>query len=729
MQHRLARIIVRFRIFILIALLLLAVFSAGSIGRTRINYDLNRYLSDDTMTKRALKVMEEEFGSTEQLRLMFENIQEEQLSEYVARLNAHPDILVAQHDRDAGTKVVDGVTCSLVTLTLTDCDAQALVREMRGMFPDAGTYYVGGPAAGQLDVQSSVAEEMPLVMAISLVVVIAVLLMTSRAWLEPLVTLLVLAVSIVINLGTHFLFPDVSFITFAVSAILQLALSIDYAIMLLHTFHDCRDEGREPRDAMTEALSQCFMRISSSALTTVAGLLSLLFMSFTIGFDIGLALSKGILISMLCVFLLMPAMILIFEKPLQKTRHRPLSLHGDRLGAAIYGARRIVAAVMIVLVACGAILQGMVQYTFTDGSARGATQKINEVFGSSSPLVLLIPGGQEDEDYDAQRALVERLQAIELDGVPAIREVSAMVTTGAEALKYYTPKDVADLTGLSGIAVNLFFLAQGFGQSVRADKLLQAADALNAGGEQVEQLKKALDQANAAFHGPRYDRMLLELSIPTTDRRLISLIDEIQEDVRESYGEDFYITGVPMSTYDIGNAFQGDLLKVNLITFLAILLIVTLSFRSLRLPLLLVFVIEGAIWITMGLSRVIGQPIFFISYLICVSIQMGATIDYGILLSDQYVTLRRAGQGTRDALLEAMKRALPTILTSGIILITAGFIIGKQCSVFYIADIGSLLSRGALVSVILILSLLPSLLCAFDGWIMHRGQKKTEHED
>ena len=159
---------------------------------------------------------------------------------------------------------------------------------------------------------------------------------------------------------------------------------------------------------------------------------------------------------------------------------------------------------------------------------------------------------------------------------------------------------------------------------------------------------------------------------------------------------------------------------MNIITFLAILLIVTVSFRSFRLPLLLVFVIEGAIWITMGTSCLLGQPIFFISYLICLSIQMGATIDYGIMLCDQYRNLRREGHSPADALSAALHRSLPTVLTSGIILVTAGYIVGKRCSVYYIASIGSLLARGASVSVILVLTLLPALLLLFDRFILRR---------
>lgn len=720
MKQKAAGWIVKYRVIILIVMLLLAAFSAGSIGKTRINYDLTRYLADDTMTKRALKVMEEEFGSSEQLRVMFHDLDDETLADCLSMLNDRPEILAVQHNPETDTANRNGIRYQLVTLTLKACDAPALVRELRSLLPNAGTYEVGGPAANQLDVQNSVAEEMPLVMVISLAVVIAVLLLTSRAWLEPVVILLVLAISIVINLGTHFIFPDVSFITFAVSAILQLALSIDYAIMLLHTYHDCRDEGAAPKDAMKNALAQCFMRIASSAFTTVAGLLSLLFMSFTIGFDIGLALSKGILISMMSVFLLMPAVTLIFEKPLRLTRHKPIPLGGQHLAKGIYRLRKPIAILLILLVIVGAVFHGLTSYTFTDSSAKGETQTINEVFGASTPLALLIPGGTEDADYDTQRSLADKLNALKINEQPVIREISAMVTTGAEALKYYTAQDVAKLTGMNSTLVRMFFFTQGFGDSVRADRLLTAADSLQAGGETIGHLKSALDQANAAFHGPHYDRMLLELTIPATDQNLIPAIDRILSAVRETYGNDFYITGVPMSTYDIGNAFRGDLLKVNLITFVAILLIVTLSFCSVRLPLLLVFVIEGAIWITMGISRMMHQSIFFISYLICVSIQMGATIDYGILLSDQYLSLRKENQPTSEALALAMKRALSTILTSGIILITAGYIIGQKCSVFYIADIGALLARGALISVLLVLILLPLLLTLCDKWIKKR---------
>jgi hypothetical protein len=298
-----------------------------------------------------------------------------------------------------------------------------------------------------------------------------------------------------------------------------------------------------------------------------------------------------------------------------------------------------------------------------------------------------------------------------------------MVTTGKAALRYYTVPEVAELTGMNEGLVSVFFLMNGFGDSVRADRLLSAAEAFAGDNETIAGLKSQLDSAREIFIGKHYQRMILTPSFSAADDDLNPCMESILDSAKSVYGDQYYVTGGPMSTYDIGNAFRGDLMKVNLITFFVILLIVVLSFRAFLLPLLLVFVIEGAIWITMGISRIAGQSVFFISYLICLSIQMGATIDYGILICDQYRMIRRKGTPVQAALREALKKALPTVLTSGIILIAAGFIIGVQCSIFYISSIGLLVSRGALMSVLLVLSLLPALLALFDRIIIRKENR------
>ena len=306
---------------------------------------------------------------------------------------------------------------------------------------------------------------------------------------------------------------------------------------------------------------------------------------------------------------------------------------------------------------------------------------------------------------------MDKLLAIKRENTePAVDTIQAMVTTGAQALEYYTASDVVRLSGLNRLAVEMFFRLNGFEEKVRADRLLDAAGDLAAENEEIKRLKEQLDLARSVFISPNYGRMIVELKTDMSDPDFNDTMKSVLSVCRETYGDDFYVTSTPMSAFDIGNAFQSDLMKVNLITLLAILIIVTISFHSIRRACLLVFVIEGAIWITMGISQVMNQPIFFMSYLICLAIQMGATIDYGILLCDQYRNCLEEAPDAGSALKEAMRVSLPTILTSGLILITAGYLIGKVCSIYYISSIGALISRGATVSVFLVLTLLSSLL-------------------
>lgn len=725
MKQKLATGIVKLHKVILIVMILMAFCLASLIPKTNINYDLTKYLAPDTMTQQGLKKMQEEFGSSEQAQIMFQNLSQDQLQDAIARLNALPQVMAATHNPETDVRNTDGITWQLVTAALKECDLHQAIIDLREMFPEYGEYLVGGQAAIQVDMQTKVAEEVPLVMLIAMIVVLIALLITSHSWLEPLLILILLIISVLINMGTNFLFDSVSFITFAVCAVLQLALSIDYSIMLLHSYNAFLDEGLSPKEAVAQALTQSIMPVSSSALTTVAGLLSLAFMSFTIGYDIGVVLSKGIMISMISVFLMMPGLILIFRKPLAALRHKPLHLRGDQLAHCIFKGRRIIAALLIILVTAGAILQTGNSYFFTDSGhlTQGSqSEKINAVFGASDPIALLVPYGEEDADYDLQRKLCSDIQDIQVQEEHAIGSVVAMVTTGGAALEYYTAQDVAEMTGINSFLISMYFGANQLGTSVRADRLLENAGMLAAGNDSIAELQQTLALAKQTFHGKHYTRIML---LPTAAGNLYyrDLIEEIMDATRSIYGDDFYITGLAMSSFDIGNAFQGDLMKVNFITLIAILLIVALSFRSIRLPILLVLVIEGAIWITMGISCLKNESIFFISYLICLSIQMGATIDYAILLTDQY-RQKRQDYAPREALIQALEKALPTILTSGVIMAGTGFLVGQICSIYYISSIGMLLFRGTLLSILLILTLLPALLLIGDRWLI-KTKKKT----
>ena len=661
-QRKLARLIIRGRYILLAVVLLCAAAAVPFISRTRINYDLTDYLAKDTITVRGLHVMWQEFGAGNQLE-------------------------------DSGDA------------------ANESMREL----------------------QEKIAQEIPIALMIAVAVVLLMLLATSRAWLEPLLITAVLALSILLNMGTNFIFPKVSFITFAICPILQLALSIDYAIMLLHAYDAFRDAGLEAKEAMTEALAECFMRISSSAMTTVAGLLSLLFMSFTIGFDIGLVLSKGILFSMLGVFTVMPSLTLLLGKALQRTKHKPLPIGGDHLGRLIHRIRKPLAVCMALLTLGAIYLNTRVDYNFS-----GDTEP--------SPIALIVPGGGDGEDLARQRELLSRLKALEkADGAPSTGRTLSMVSE-------FPAEDIAEMAGISPALLKGYLALFRLGDPVPLNRLLDSLDRdldpllsggagflevltpffpAGAGNESAdpasrlaalrEQLHAQAAKIRASFIGPRYSRLAVYPTFTPSDDRFVEYMGDILDTARDVCGEGIYATGVSMSTYDINNSFNSDRTVVNLITLAAIFLIVALSFRSLRMAVVLVLVIESAIWMNMACSALIGEGVFFISYLICLAIQMGATIDYGILLSDQYRARRAEGLDPREAVTAALKKALPTILTSGVILVVAGFAIGKVCTIYYINSIGLLVSRGALISVLLMLTFLPALLTLCDRFIIRQA--------
>ncbi len=728
MADALAALIVRRYKAFFFAVLAAAVLCAFLLPLTGVNYDLTRYLGAHTVTGRSTRVMEREFGKTEVWQLVFRNRTAEQAASYVERLGAMEGILNAAHDPLEGAKVLEGAEYRLVRVTAGGADLTALAGEIGAMFLEDGDYELSGVTPALDRIQRVIAREIPLALAITALVIALVLLLTSRSFLEPLLVMLALAAAVLLNMGTNWVFGSVSFVTHAVSAILQLALSMDYAIMLLHAYDRGREEGLDDRQALRTALTACLMPVASSAATTMAGLLSLLFMSFTIGFDIGLVLSKGIFFSMLSVFLFLPGLVLLFDRPLRLCAHRSFVPAGRRLAGAVYALRGGLTGLLLLLVAAGAFLQAGNTFVFTDAGSMGTASLARRVFGESNGVVLLLPSVGSDEDYGRQRALVEGLPAAVAGAGPVSLRVNAMVTDAAAALRRYTPQEAAEAFGLSPAALRLFFAAGGLGESARGDELLRAAARALPGDARVAELLRALSLAESVYESGGYARVILTTDLPFSGESTRLALDGIRGLLERLYPEGAGIVSASLAEHEISSAFGGDLLRVSLISVAFILLIVALSFRSLAVPALLVLVIQGAIWMNMAAGSLLDKPIFFFSYILCVAIQMGATIDYGILLTDQYRRSRR-GLGRREALGEAVSRALPTVLSSGTILVVAGFAVGRVSTVYYISSIGLLLARGGLMSMLLVLTLLPGLLLALDRQVTGTTEKAFTDAD
>lgn len=730
MRQKVAALIVRLRIPLMILMLILAVLCGTTIRSVKVNYDLISYLDDDTAAMRGLAIMNSEFSGVSGMSVALKNGTEEDAQQTASWIAALDGVMLANHDAETGVKEHDGDTYRLIRVIANADNSDAVYDVIEAQLADTPHLISGGPKDNRL-LQQNIGHEMPIVMLVSCIIVLAVLLAMSRSWLEPFIFFLIIAVSILLNMGTNWIFPSISFVTFAVAAILQLALAMDYSIMLINAFERLRAQGLAPREAMTQALADSFMPIASSALTTVAGMLALVFMSFTIGFDIGIVLAKGIVLSMLTVFLLMPGVLVACSPMLDKTTHKPLHISGKLITR---GARGVVPILLIALIVAGTILQFGNTYTYTVRDMDADSQLVSELFGQNNQIVLLFPTDTTDKGYQRQRDMLAEMQAIAFDGAPIVNSVQAMVTTGAQALEYYDVPKAAQLLGYSEQQVQMVFNQLGVTDNIRADALIERLIPLakrfsmlvpKAAMEQLNQAETLLNTANSTFNGAHYARALLSLNLAISSPHAHDAVQQIETILYKYYGEDGALSGMLVAMDDIATSFTGDMTRVSLITIGLVFLIVMISFRSLVIPAMLVCLIQGAVYINMAFSGLVDGSVFFMCYLICVALQMGATIDYGILLTSHYRRCRSA-LPPREAVAQAMQMSLQTILTSGLALITAGFAVGKISTVFYISSIGTMLARGAVVSVLLILFLLPQLLIWLDRWMIKKNSKKAE---
>ena len=719
-KEKLAGWIVRLRYPLLILVLLAAVWAAPNIAKTRINYSLTDYLNENTLTKRGLDIMNREFGATSGMTVALrgEAGKGEALESFLTFAQALPGMMSAEK---SGTAREGDDTYTQVSMIVAEAEAEAAYDQVEQYLADV-PHLSSGAVRDSRIIQASLAEEIPLVMAVSCLIVLAVLLMMTRSFLEPLIFLAVIAVSIVLNMGTNLIFPSISFITFAVAAILQLALSMDYSIMLINAYDARLDQGLPPVRAMTGALADSFMPVASSALTTVAGMVSLVFMSFTIGYDIGVVLAKGIVLSMLAVFLMMPGLLVLLTPALARTRHKSLRIRAEALIRLPGKVRTLISLTLLILIVAGAVVQSKNVYTYTVRDMDSDSARIAAMFGRSNQTVLLVPACREDKDYERLKETLDRIGRVENGGKPVVRSVYAMPVTGEAALRYYDAESLSELLGVPRESAAAVLKVLGVTPPIRGDQLIERA--LNADSlvsllipasvrSRLTEADRLLTLARETFDGENWSRAILEMDISYTDPGAPEALHEIQRLMAEAYGDQWAMAGNLTATDDIATSFSGDVRKVSWITILAVFLIVMFSFRSLWVPLILVCVIQGAVWINMAFSGLADGSVFFMCYLICMALQMGATIDYGILMTSHYRECRRS-LPPLEAAGEALRRSVQTIFTSGLALITAGFAVGRISTVFYISEIGKMLGRGAIVSVLLILLLLPQLLVWLD---------------
>ena len=715
------------------------LFCAASINKVQVNNDITSYLPAQTETRRGLTIMDEEFITLGSANVMVSNVTYQTALELSHRLeNIEGVSEVAFDDTEEHYKN----SSALFTISFDGEETDPVTIEAMNQVLSALEGYDVYPSTqiGR-DESASLQKEMTVILAIAAVVIIVVLLFTSKSYMEVPVYLIAFLVAAVLNMGTNFIFGTISFITNSIAVVLQLALAIDYAIIFCHRYMEERDNGLDPREADIAALSKAIVEISSSSLTTISGLVALMLMQLRIGFDMGIVLSKGIVCSMLCVFLLMPGLLMLFSRPIDRTRHRNLVPKINFWGKAVVRLRYVMPPIFLVVVVAGAVLSSHCDYVFDTNDTdfdnkpdwRIADEKVTDTFGQKNTIAVLVPRG----DYNKEKYILERVSQL-----PEVTQATGLANIEVEDGRMLTdemnPRQFSELAGVDIELAELLY--QAYGLSVEEygaifqdpddysvplidvfEFLLEQKDkgVVSLTGEQadkVDDLQEQLDVGLEQLRGENWSRLVFVADVPTEGDETYALLDEIRSIAQEYYGDDVILVGNSTNAFDLASSFSGDNLKISILTALFVMVILLFTFKSAGLPILLVLTIQGSIWINFSVPVLTGTNLFFLSYLVVSSIQMGATIDYAIVITNRYLELKLE-MDRKQAAVEALSQSFPTILTSGTIMAVAGFLIGGISTDATIGSVGQTLGRGTVTSIILVMTVLPQLLMLGDALI------------
>ncbi len=715
------------------------VFCAASINKVQVNNDITSYLPAQTETRRGLTIMDEEFITLGSANVMVSNVTYQTALDLSHKLENIEGVSEVAFD---GTEEHYKNSSALFTISFDGEETDpATVEAMNEVLSALEGYDVYSSTQIGRDESATLQQEMTVILAIAAVVIVVVLLFTSKSYMEVPVYLIVFAAAAVLNMGTNFIFGTISFITNSIAVVLQLALAIDYAIIFCHRYMEERDNGLDPREADIAALSKAIVEISSSSLTTISGLVALMLMQLRIGFDMGIVLSKGIVCSMLCVFLLMPGLLMLFSGPIDRTRHRNLVPKINFWGKAVVRLRYILPPIFLVVVIAGAVLSSHCDYVFDTNDTdfdnkpawRIADEKVTDTFGKKNTIAVLVPRG----DYNKEKYVLERVSQL-----PQVTQATGLANIEVEDGRMLTdemnPRQFSELAGVDIELARLLY--QAYGLSVEEygaifqdpddysvplidvfEFLLDQKDkgVVNLTGEQadkVDDLQERLDVGLEQLRGEHWSRLVFVADVPTEGDETYALLDEIRSIAQEYYGDDVILVGNSTNAFDLASSFSGDNMKISILTALFVMVILLFTFKSAGLPILLVLTIQGSIWINFSVPVLTGTNLFFLSYLVVSSIQMGATIDYAIVITNRYMELKTVME-RKQAAVEALSQSFPTILTSGTIMAVAGFLIGGISTDATIGSVGQTLGRGTVTSIILVMTVLPQLLMLGDALI------------
>ena len=711
------------------------IFSIVATGWVKVENDITTYLPEDTETRQGLTVMNDNFVTYGTARVMVSNVTYETAENICSDLESIDGVTSVDFD-DTTDHYKSASALFSVTFdgTTTDDISVHALHTIRDMLAGYDTYIdteVG------VDTSADLQSEMSVILVLAAIVIVLVLTLTSRSYAEVPVLIMTFGAAALLNMGTNFLCGTISFISNSVTVILQLALAIDYAIILCHRFSD-EHETKDTREACIAALSKAIPEISSSSLTTISGLGALAFMHFGIGRDMATVLIKAILFSLLSVFTLMPGLLMVFSKKIDVTRHKNLIPKITFLGKFDVATRFIVPPIFAVVVVVTAVLANKCPYcySYTDlvtakqSESQIAHQKIKNTFGVNNMVAVIVPTG----DYDSERQLLKDLDSCaEVKSTQGLANIDAM--DGYKLADALTPRQMSELAGLDYEVAEALYAAYAVDQNEYGKLISGLGDYkvplfdmfmflqremkdgnITLDGDIQETLDDLFEQLNKAqlqLQSDKYSRLVVYLNLPEESGETMDFLDTMHALIAKYYSSDTYIVGNSTNVKDLSSSFGEDNMLISVLSALFVVIILLFTFKSAGLPVLLIVVIQGSIWINFSVPTIQHESLYFLGYLIVNSIQMGANIDYAIVISSHYTDLKKEMR-PKEAIIAALNEAFPTIFTSGTILAVAGALIGVMTTNPVIAAIGTCLGRGTVISIVLVMAVLPQILLIGD---------------
>ena len=742
---KLATFIVDKRNGVFLAFIGMLVFCLFAQGWVAVCDDITQYLPGDSETRQGLTLMEDEVTTYATARVMVSNISRERASEIAAGLESIEGISAAaflDEDSDVPLTAEDigehyRLASALFDVTFEgeegDEICESAMAELKQRLAGYDLYISSPVGSSEADLLDA---EMNIVMLVAVVIIVSVLLFTSKTYMEIPVLLMTFGSAAMINKGTNFLMGEISYITDSVAVVLQLALAIDYAIILCHRYTEER-EHLDAHDAVSVALSKAIPEISASSLTTISGMVAMMFMQFGIGRDMGVVLVKAILCSLLSVFTLMPGLLMLFSKQIDRTHHRSFVPKIDKWGKIVLKTRFVLPLLFLFALGGGFYFSNRCPYVYGESTLTTAKQnevqiaekKVDSTFGQTNIMALMVPAG----DYEKEGRLLRELETWEeFSLVQGLANTEAK--DGYMVTDKLSPRQFAELADVDIEAARLLYTAYAVDQE-EYGRIVGSLDSYDVplidiflflynmkedgyvdldedAESEINDLYEQLSDGKKQLQGENYTRILLKLNLPEESPETFAFLKEIHQ-AAEKYYDHCYLVGDSTSDYDLATSFSRDNIVISVLSALFVIIVLLFTFQSAGLPVLLIAVIQSSVWINFSFPYLTGTNLFFLSYLIVSSIQMGANIDYAIVISNRYMELKKE-MPIKEAIVETLNQSFPTIVTSGTILTAAGLLIGQLSSNPAISSIGVCLGRGTIISMLLVMSVLPQILLLGD---------------